>query len=41
MPRSVENAREYLRLLARLLWKPGLQRPLKYAEAPLPPPTVV
>ena len=26
MPRSVENARDYLRLLARVLWQPGLQR---------------
>jgi RNA polymerase sigma-70 factor (ECF subfamily) len=24
----VENAREYLRLLAQVLWKPGVQRPL-------------
>ena len=26
MPRTVEDARDYLRLVARLLWQPGLQR---------------
>jgi len=26
MHRSVENARDYLRLVARLLWQPGIQR---------------
>jgi RNA polymerase sigma-70 factor (ECF subfamily) len=28
MPRSLEDARDYLRLLARALWQPGLQRRL-------------
>ena len=27
MPWSVENARDYLRLVARLLWRPDVQRP--------------
>jgi RNA polymerase sigma-70 factor, ECF subfamily len=32
MPRSVEDARDYLRLLARLLWHPGLQRRLDLSD---------
>jgi RNA polymerase sigma-70 factor (ECF subfamily) len=32
MPRSVENSRDYLRLLARLLWQPGLQRHLEPSD---------
>ena len=32
MPRSVEDARDYLRLLARLLWQPGLQRRLDLSD---------
>jgi hypothetical protein len=32
MPRSVENSRDYLRLLARLLWRPGLQRHLEPSD---------
>jgi RNA polymerase sigma-70 factor (ECF subfamily) len=29
----VENARDYLRLVARLLWQPGVQRPLDLSDA--------
>ena len=32
MPRSVESARSYLRLLARALWRPGMQRPLDLSD---------
>jgi RNA polymerase sigma-70 factor (ECF subfamily) len=32
MPGSVEDARDYLRLLARLLWQPGLQRHLEPSD---------
>src|SRR5262245_34688686 len=32
MPRSVETARDYLRLVARLLWQPGLQRAIDLSD---------
>jgi RNA polymerase sigma-70 factor (ECF subfamily) len=32
MPRPVEDARDYLRLVARLLWQPGLQRHLDLSD---------
>jgi RNA polymerase sigma-70 factor (ECF subfamily) len=32
MPRSVENMRDYLRLVARLLWQPGVQRRLDLSD---------
>jgi RNA polymerase sigma-70 factor (ECF subfamily) len=32
MPWSVEDDRDYLRLIARLLWKPGLQRRLELSD---------
>jgi RNA polymerase sigma-70 factor (ECF subfamily) len=32
MPRPVENYRDYLRLVARLLWQPGLQRHLEPSD---------
>jgi RNA polymerase sigma-70 factor (ECF subfamily) len=32
MPWSVENARDHLRLVARLLWKPGVQRELDLSD---------
>ena len=32
MPRSVENAQDYLRLVARLLWQPGLQRRYDFSD---------
>jgi RNA polymerase sigma-70 factor (ECF subfamily) len=32
MPRSVESARDYLRLVARLLWQPGVQRALDLSD---------
>ena len=32
MPWSVEDNRDYLRLVARLLWKPGLQRRLELSD---------
>ena len=32
MCRSVENMRDYLRLVARLLWQPGVQRPLNLSD---------
>ena len=32
MPRSVENMRDYLRLLARILWQPGVQRALDLSD---------
>jgi RNA polymerase sigma-70 factor (ECF subfamily) len=33
MPRNVAAARDYLRLIARLLWQPGLQRRLDLSDA--------
>jgi RNA polymerase sigma-70 factor (ECF subfamily) len=32
MPRSVESAQDYLRLLARVLWQPGVQRRLDLSD---------
>jgi RNA polymerase sigma-70 factor (ECF subfamily) len=33
MPRCTESDRDYLHLLARLLWQPGLQRRLDFSDA--------
>ncbi len=32
MPRSVEDARDYLRLVARVLWQPGIQRAIDLSD---------